>query len=434
MALHNRIRNWLASAFGGETRGRLATLHIQNREISAGLSAVGQTLQRHMDEWNGALQVQHDAILSSLSEMDASLQRNFDAWNARLTQMDERATRVSEHIESAGAAADILRALDAVQSSLLHGAEEHASADSSRATVISNQITDTRAAISGSLQLLGANLLAVGSRLDDAIASLKRLNAGPEAGALAIDLYLTLLEKVLTGTLHGDAAISGTGTVPQDEIRRAVGYDWPATAETMIGVARLRNVRMLLERAIAEKIPGDFIETGVWRGGTCIYARAILMAHHQPTRRVFVADSFRGLPPPDPENYPADANDPHSTFAALSVSREEVERNFRRYGLLDENVVFVEGWFKDSLPTAPIEKIAVLRLDGDMYESTIQALNALYHKVSPGGFVIIDDYILKNCAQAVDNFRSTHRIDAPLSAVDGAAVWWQVPASRGALP
>ncbi|MBR0883962.1 TylF/MycF family methyltransferase [Bradyrhizobium liaoningense] len=348
--------------------------------------------------------------------------------------MDERATRVSEHIESAGAAADILRALDAVQSSLLHGAEEHASADSSRATVISNQITDTRAAISGSLQLLGANLLAVGSRLDDAIASLKRLNAGPEAGALAIDLYLTLLEKVLTGTLHGDAAISGTGTVPQDEIRRAVGYDWPATAETMIGVARLRNVRMLLERAIAEKIPGDFIETGVWRGGTCIYARAILMAHHQPTRRVFVADSFRGLPPPDPENYPADANDPHSTFAALSVSREEVERNFRRYGLLDENVVFVEGWFKDSLPTAPIEKIAVLRLDGDMYESTIQALNALYHKVSPGGFVIIDDYILKNCAQAVDNFRSTHRIDAPLSAVDGAAVWWQVPASRGALP
>ncbi|WP_246740584.1 TylF/MycF/NovP-related O-methyltransferase [Bradyrhizobium sp. LCT2] len=433
MALHNRIRNWLTSAFGGETKGRLATLHIQNREISAGLSALGQTLQRHVDEWNGALQVQHDAILSRLSEMDASLQRNFDAWNARLPQM-ERATRVSEHIESAAAAADILRVLDTVQSSLLHRAEEHALADSSRATVISNQITDTRAAIAESLQLLGANLLAVGSRQDEAVASLKRLIAGPETGALAIDLYLGLLEKVLTGTLHGDAAISDTGTAQQDEIRRAVGYDWPATAETMIGVARLRNVRMLLERAIAEKIPGDFIETGVWRGGTCIYARAILMAHHQPTRRVFVADSFRGLPPPDPENYPADTNDPHSTFAALSVSREEVERNFRRYGLLDENVVFVEGWFKDSLPTAPIEKIAVLRLDGDMYESTIQALNALYHKVSPGGFVIIDDYILKNCAQAVDNFRSTHRIDAPLSAVDGAAVWWQVPASRGALP
>lgn len=434
MALHNRIRNWLASAFGGETRGRLATLHIQNREISAGLSAVGQTLQRHVDEWNGTLQVQHDAILSRLSEMDASLRRNFDAWNARLAQMDERATSVSEHIESAGAAAEILRALDTIQSSLLHRAEEHASADSSRTTVISNQITDTRAAISESLQLLGANLLAIGSRQDEAIASLKRLIARPETGALAIDLYLTLLEKVLTGTLHGDAALSGTGTTQQDAIRRAVGYDWPATAETMIGVARLRNVRMLLERAIAEKIPGDFIETGVWRGGTCIYARAILMAHHQPTRRVFVADSFRGLPPPDPENYPADANDPHSTFAALSVSREEVERNFRRYGLLDENVVFVEGWFKDSLPTAPIEKIAVLRLDGDMYESTIQALNALYHKVSPGGFVIIDDYILKNCAQAVDNFRSTHRIYAPLSAVDGAAVWWQVPESRGALP
>ncbi|MFX8984442.1 TylF/MycF/NovP-related O-methyltransferase, partial [Acinetobacter baumannii] len=79
----------------------------------------------------------------------------------------------------------------------------------------------------------------------------------------------------------------------------------------MIGTARMRNLRLLCERALAEEIPGDFIETGVWRGGACIYMRAILAAHGDPGRRVFVADSFRGLPPPDPAAFPADEGDQH---------------------------------------------------------------------------------------------------------------------------
>jgi len=279
------------------------------------------------------------------------------------------------------------------------------------------------------LQLLGANIIGLASRQDEAISSVKRLITAPRDGSLAGDLYLSLLEKELTGTLHVDMAVGDDGEtpVPQDPIRRAVGFDWPTNAATMIGVARLRNIRMLLERAIAKKIPGDFIETGVWRGGACIYARAVLAAHHELSRRVFVADSFRGLPDPNPGAYPADLNDTHSTFSKLSVSRQEVEDNFRRYALLDDNVVFLEGWFKDTLPSAPIDKLAVLRLDGDMYESTIQALEALYHKVSPGGFVIVDDYILENCAKAVGDFRRLRGIDAPLNAVDAAAVWWQVP-------
>jgi O-methyltransferase/8-demethyl-8-(2,3-dimethoxy-alpha-L-rhamnosyl)tetracenomycin-C 4'-O-methyltransferase len=93
--------------------------------------------------------------------------------------------------------------------------------------------------------------------------------------------------------------------------------------------------------------------------------------------------------------------------------------------------VFLEGWFKDTLPTAPIDNIAVLRLDGDMYESTIQALEALYPKVSDGGFVIIDDYFLKPCAQAVDCFRRERGIHSPLIPIDGWAVWWRVDQTRG---
>jgi hypothetical protein len=138
-----------------------------------------------------------------------------------------------------------------------------------------------------------------------------------------------------------------------------------------------------------------------------------------------VADSFAGLPPPNPELYPADAGDPHYTFEQLAVSIEEVRANFSSYDLLDVNVHFLKGWFKDTLPSAPIQRLALIRLDGDMYESTIQALDATYWKLSPGGFIIIDDYILSNCRQAVDDFRTRHHIRSHIEEVDGAAVYWQ---------
>jgi O-methyltransferase len=238
--------------------------------------------------------------------------------------------------------------------------------------------------------------------------------------------YLNLLESSLTGTLHGDAPIDPWSGGQYDPNKRALGRDWPSIAQTMIGSVRMRNLRGLCEAAILNDVPGDFIETGVWRGGACIFMRGIIAAYADTHRRVFVADSFSGLPPPNPETYAADAGDKHHTFSQLAVSRKEVEDNFRRYQLLDEQVVFLEGWFKDTLPGAPIQKLAVLRLDGDMYESTIQGLEALYHKVSPGGFVIVDDYFLRPCAQAIDEFRGKQEIKAPLIPIDGQAVWWKV--------
>src|SRR5262249_7246717 len=156
---------------------------------------------------------------------------------------------------------------------------------------------------------------------------------------------------------------------------------------------------------ITHEVPGDFIETGIWRGGACIMLRAVLAAYDVTDRIVWCADSFEGLPPPDAEKYPADAGDRHHTFAPLAVSLEEVKSNFERYGLLDERVKFLKGWFKDTLPSAPIGKLALLRLDGDMYESTMDALVALYDKVVPGGAVIVDDYgAVEGCRRAVSDF------------------------------
>jgi O-methyltransferase len=212
---------------------------------------------------------------------------------------------------------------------------------------------------------------------------------------------------------------------PKDlEAMRDAGLYWPERAHTMIGLKRLDNLQYCTETVVREGIPGDLIETGVWRGGACIFMRAILKAYGEKRRTVWVADSFEGLPPPDPDTYPADTNPLH-IYSQLAISKEQVERNFRRYGLLDRQVRFLKGWFKDTLSGAPIERLAVIRLDGDMYESTIQALDALYPKLSLGGFVIIDDYSLKACAQAVHDFRRVHGIDDVIIDIDGTGSYWR---------
>jgi O-methyltransferase len=208
---------------------------------------------------------------------------------------------------------------------------------------------------------------------------------------------------------------------------RELGLDWPAEAETMIGMQRLTSLQHCVETALADDVPGDLVECGVWRGGACILMRAVLAAYGDETRSVWLADSFQGVPRSDPENYQADKGI-RAEFAAgiLGVSEAEVRANFERYGLLDDQVRFLPGWFKDTLHDAPIERIAVLRLDGDLYESTIQALDALYPRLSPGGFCVIDDYLsVPACRQAVTDYRTKHGISADIVDIDGSGVLWR---------
>jgi hypothetical protein len=239
-------------------------------------------------------------------------------------------------------------------------------------------------------------------------------------------LYLDLMKACLTNTIYGDENILGGGRKPFDEGIRAEGRDWPACGHTMVGRKRLDNVQFCVENALARGVPGDLMETGVWRGGVVILMRAILKAHGVTNRRVWAADSFEGLPPPDPKKYPPDAGLYLNRFNELAVSLEQVQENFRRYGLLDEQVRFLKGWFRDSLPAAPVERLAVLRLDGDLYESTMDALVSLYPKVEAGGYVIIDDYNdIAACRQAVTDYRSAHRITEDIVKVDWTGVYWQ---------
>jgi len=260
-------------------------------------------------------------------------------------------------------------------------------------------------------------------------------------------MYLDLLERAVTHTLYyppdvrhlpdnvkqsfeqefEKAGITDLGGL-NDTQRRNEGKDWPVYAQTMIGRKRTSNVRRLVERVIAEKVPGDLIEAGCWRGGTVIMMRGVLKAYGISDRTVYAADSFQGLPEPDPERFPADSGDINYTASELAVSIEEVRRNLALYGLNDGGVEFLEGWFRDTLPTVRDKRWALVRLDGDLYESTMDGLTNLYPQLAPGGYLIVDDYGWENCRQAVEDYRSEHGISEPIERIDWVGAWWRKPA------
>jgi hypothetical protein len=262
----------------------------------------------------------------------------------------------------------------------------------------------------------------------------------------SVRLYLELLKKCVANSIYDDdldmirghaaldeqtgryVVVDGEIATPQEKY---LGQIWPSRAHTMIGIPRLDNVQHCVEEVLRAGVPGDLIETGVWRGGASIFMRGILKAYGVGDRQVWVADSFEGLPPPDAARYPKDAGSEFHRHETLAVSLEEVRSNFERYGLLDEQVRFLKGWFRDTLPAAPIEKLAIMRLDGDMYESTMDGLVWLYPKLSPGGFVIIDDYnAVPACNEAVADFRKQQAVTAEILPILGIGAFWRKPQPR----
>ncbi len=240
----------------------------------------------------------------------------------------------------------------------------------------------------------------------------------------SVQAYLDLMRESLIGRLNRDPALPGSKAEGFNDEFRENGWDWPATAPSMIGAKRMENLRQECERVLSANIPGDFMETGVWRGGASIMMRAVLKAYGIANRRVFAADTFAGPPAPARGSEADLAADFHRN-SLFAVSLEEVKANFAHYGLLDDQVIFLEGLFKDTLPAAPVKSLAVLRLDGDLYESTMDGLNCLYAKLSRGGTLIVDDYFLfESQREAVDEFRAAHGIHEPIAQVDDFGGYW----------
>ena len=234
--------------------------------------------------------------------------------------------------------------------------------------------------------------------------------------------YIDLLMKTILCSMYLDPALAFGS---DDRNHRIEGRDWPGLAHSMIGQYRAQNIVELCKRIINEQIPGNLLEAGVWRGGTCILMRGILEAYEINDRKVFCADSFEGLPPPDENKYPHDKGDLLHTFEQLAVSLETVQHNFKMYDLFDEQTVFLKGWFKDTMPTISEETFALVRLDGDMYESTMDVLTNVYDRVSKGGFVVVDDFAIPSCRAAIEDFRALRNISDKVHKIDWTGVWWQ---------
>jgi len=187
---------------------------------------------------------------------------------------------------------------------------------------------------------------------------------------LTQERYIALLEAAITGTLTDELGRCNLGAggcalaqlAPFDAEQRRTGQDWPPAGHTMVGTARLRNIRMALEAVVADGVPGDFMELGVWRGGACIFAKALLdVLDPAGGRRVVLLDAFGDIP-----GYAA-------VMAFLAVSEPQVRHNFAKYGVLDDSVVMIKGLFKDTVEKYGKERagapIAVLRLDSNFYDS-----------------------------------------------------------------
>ncbi|KAK3244270.1 hypothetical protein CYMTET_46112 [Cymbomonas tetramitiformis] len=266
---------------------------------------------------------------------------------------------------------------------------------------------------------------------------------------------------------------------------RVMGQDLSAVTLTMVGAKRLENIQFCVEEAVRCGIPGDLVETGCAAGGSVIFMRAILRALNDTERRVWCCDTFCDEPKKGgntvgkvvgqlfilpliqaicsipsmfwrrkvfnffmkvQKSFPQETDNAHTSedtvrsfiffvqnalsLPAPSVptrgtTLEQVKSHFARFGLLDEQVVFLQGFFSDTLPSSPIERISVLRLDGDLYSSTMDALISLYPKLSSGGFCIVDDYYaFEECRRAIDEYRKENNITAELVRIDNQSVYW----------
>jgi O-methyltransferase len=188
---------------------------------------------------------------------------------------------------------------------------------------------------------------------------------------------------------------------------------------TLLALDQLDLIEEVIVTLEKNNIPGDYIEAGVWKGGVIIFMRALINAYNIKNRKVIAADSFQGIPPST--HYSKDSVDKWSDRWVASF--EEVKQSIQRYGLLDDKIEFVVGYFSQSLKALSDRTFALLRLDSDSYESISTSLQHLYPRLSLGGIVIVDDWHLHGCKRAVIEYRALNKIGGSMSIRSGNAYW-----------
>jgi O-methyltransferase len=199
---------------------------------------------------------------------------------------------------------------------------------------------------------------------------------------------------------------------------------------TMTSLERRYHLLQSVRHVVKHRILGSIVECGVWRGGSMMLVAQTLIKCGDTSRDLYLYDTFEGMPPPTnaDQNYsgqPAAARlraeenaKAESSFWAIS-RLEEVKCNMASVGYPEEKLHFVSGKVESTIPACIPERIAILRLDTDWYESTAHELTHLYPRLTSGGALIIDDYgYWQGARKAVDEFLAAtpdkiflHRID-----------------------
>ena len=189
---------------------------------------------------------------------------------------------------------------------------------------------------------------------------------------------------------------------------------------TLVGIGGLEATYRLATMMNDRGVPGDYVELGVAKGGCAALMGKTIFDESRPhsiERRLWLFDSFEGLPEPTENDFSEGGTGYHLTplsKGSCTGTLEEVKYLlFDVCGFSDEKTIFVKGWFENTVPAQrdKMGKIAILRIDGDWYESTKTCLEGLYDLVAPGGAVIVDDYLsCYGCKKAVDEFMKVRGI------------------------
>jgi len=245
--------------------------------------------------------------------------------------------------------------------------------------------------------------------------------------------YFDLLKKSITNFLYRDIndwaeqmiSASGNPSVCQDSSacesewdisQGASGFDGhsvPEEGHSVMRLGSLTHIQFIVEDVLTQGIPGDLLEAGCYRGGNSVLMRALLEDDDSGQRIVWVADSFQGIPLPISEKGKR-VDETRNWKSRYNVSQHFVESVFRRYGYLDQKTKFLPGFFNETLPSSGISHLAMIHIDVDAYDSTMDVLESMYPKLSVGGYVVIDDFHLNAVRTAITEYRSKHKIVEPI--------------------
>jgi O-methyltransferase len=211
------------------------------------------------------------------------------------------------------------------------------------------------------------------------------VNLAPGDGALRARLNKGLARANL------ELVVRAPNEVPEPEFERMLGQ---CEAFTMTSRERMYSVYQATRYVVDAHIPGDFVECGVWRGGSAMMAALTLLAHGDSHRRMWLYDTFQGMPKPSAEDTGRDGEEPHAEWKRNQRGDinewcysplDDVRANTASTGLGADRLELVQGLVEETIPARAPEQIAMLRLDTDWYGSTRHELEHLFPRVAPGG-------------------------------------------------